>query len=107
LPGLAQPDKQHLEASVLDQEKVLWIRRWSDTGEAIVVANFSQEEKSVLLAVPAGHWHKVLDSGDERWRGPRSSVPPRFKSSGKIQMSLSPDSVCVFERQVLSRNGAI
>ena len=79
---------------------MLLIRRSSDAGEAVVVANFGAEPKSVLLAVPEGEWRKVLDSADQRWRGPGSSVPPRFESSGKIQMSLSPKSFCVFERGV-------
>ncbi len=100
LPGLARPDKRHLEARALEQEKVFWVRRWSDAGEALVVANFGKEPQSVLLAVPEGEWRKVMDSADQRWRGPGSSVPPRFECSGKVQMSLSPESLCVFERGV-------
>ena len=100
LPGLARPDKQRLETCGLEQEKVLLIRRWSDAGEVVVVANFGEEPKSALLAVPDGEWRKVLDSADQRWRGPGSAVPPRFECSGKVQMSLSPEAFCVFERGV-------
>ena len=85
LPGLARPDKQHLEVRGLEPEKILQIRRWSDAGQALVVANFGDEAKTVLLAVPAGDWRKILDSADQRWRGPaapfrRASSPvERFK----------------------------
>ena len=101
LPGLARPDKQHLETGGLEQEEVLLIRRWSDAGEAVVMANFSKEPRSVLLAVPEGEWRSVLDSADQRWLGPGSSVPPRFKSSGQVQLSLCPESFSVFQREVI------
>jgi maltooligosyltrehalose trehalohydrolase len=101
LPGLARPDKQRLETRGLEQEKVLLIRRWSDAGEAVVMANFSKEPKSVLLAVPEGQWRKVLDSADRRWGGPGSSDRPSFKSSGQVQLSLCPESFCVFRREVI------
>jgi len=100
LPGLAKPHKQRLETSGLEKEKVVVIRRWSDAGDAVAVANFEKEAKLVPLNVPAGDWCKVLDSADLRWRGPGSSVSPRFKSSGKVQMGLGPESFCVFERGV-------
>jgi maltooligosyltrehalose trehalohydrolase len=101
LPGLARPDKQRLETCGLEQEKVLLIRRWSDAGEAVVIANFSKEPKSVLLVVPEGAWRKVLDSADQRWREPGSSVPPRSNSSGTVQLSLCPESFSVFQREVI------
>jgi maltooligosyltrehalose trehalohydrolase len=101
LPGLARPDKQRLETCGLEQEKVLLIRRWSDAGEAVVMANFSKEPNSVLLPVPEGEWRKVLDSADQRWRGPGSSVPPRSNSSGTVQLSLCPESFSVFQRELI------
>jgi len=101
LPGLAKPDKQRLETCGLEQEKVLLIRRWSDASKVVVVANFGEEPKSALLAFPEGEWRKVLDSADQRWRGPSSSVPPSFKSSGQVQLSLCPESFSVFQRDVI------
>ena len=101
LPGLARPDKQRLETCGREKEKVLLIRRWSDAGEAVVMANFSKEPNSVLLPVPEGEWRKVLDSADRRWRAPGSSVPPRSNSSGTVQWSLSPESLSVFQREVV------
>jgi len=99
LPGLVRPDKQHLEARGVEQDKVFLIRRWSDAGEALIVANFGDEAKTVLLAVPEGDWRRILDSADHRWRGPGSSGPPRFESSGRVQMSLRPKSFSVFQRE--------
>ena len=101
LRGLARPDKQHLEAHALEREKILWVQRWSDAGKAVVVANFSKEPQCVLVAVPEGEWRKVLDSADQRWRGPGNSVPPRFSSSGQVQLSLCPESFSVFQLEVI------
>jgi maltooligosyltrehalose trehalohydrolase len=98
LPGLARPDKQHLEVHGLEPEKVLLIRRWSDAGEALVMANFCKEPKTLLLAIPGGQWHKTLDSADQRWQGPGSSVPASFESGGEAQLSLSPESFLLFQR---------
>ena len=83
LPGLARPHKQRLEAHVLDQEKVFWIRRWSDTGQAVIAANFGRQANSVLLAVPGGRWRKVLDSADQRWGGAGSIGFPQARVQWK------------------------
>jgi maltooligosyltrehalose trehalohydrolase len=101
LPGLGRPNKRRLEARGLEKDRILLIRRWSDAGEALIVANFGDEPKSVLLAVPEGNWRKILDSADQCWLGPGSSVPPRFESSGRVQMSLCPKSFSVFQREVI------
>jgi len=101
LPGLARPDKKRLETCGLEQEKVLLIRRWSDAGDAVIVANLSKEPNSVVLPVPEGDWRKVLDSADQRWRGRGSSVPPRFKSGGQVQLSICPESFSVFQLEVI------
>ena len=99
LPGLAQPNKRHLEVRSLEEARVLLIRRWSEVGEALVVANFNKQPEPVPLEVPEGSWHKILDSADQRWRGPGSSVQARFKSDGKVQFDLSPESFSVFQRE--------
>lgn len=98
LPGLARPNKKHLEVRGHEKERILLIRRWSDAGEALLVANFCKEPKALLLAIPGGQWHKILDSADQRWQGPGSSVPASFESGGEAQLSLSPESFLVFQR---------
>jgi maltooligosyltrehalose trehalohydrolase len=77
------------------------IRRWSDAGEALIAANFGDKSTTVPLAAPEGNWRKILDSADDRWRGPGSSVPPRFESSGSVQLSLCPKSFSVFQREAI------
>jgi maltooligosyltrehalose trehalohydrolase len=100
LPGLARPNKKHQEARGFEKESLLLIRRWSDVGEVLVVANFSNEPRTVLPAVTAGDWHKVLDSADRHWRGPGSSLPVSLNSSGKAHLSLCPESFSLFRSVV-------
>jgi maltooligosyltrehalose trehalohydrolase len=98
LPGLARPCKMSQEVRSLEKERTISVRRWSDTGEALVVANLSNEPRIVLLAVPGGHWRKILDSADQRWLGPGSSLPASLESTGEAHLSLSPESLSVFQR---------
>jgi maltooligosyltrehalose trehalohydrolase len=97
LPGMAHPDTKRLEAQGLEESNTLLIRRWSDAGEVLLVASFGKESKTVMLPIPGGEWHRVLDSADRRWRGPGCSVPESFVSSAKVRLRLSPESFSVFQ----------
>ncbi len=98
MPAFARLSKEHLEVRGFDKERTLQIRRWSEGNQALIVANFSDEPGTVLMAAPGGRWGKRLDSADGRWVGPGSSVPSSFSSTGEVRLSLCPKSFSVFQR---------
>jgi len=98
LPAFARLSKEHLEVRGFEKEKTLQIRRWSEGDETLLVANFSDESRTVQSAASAGGWHKRLDSADRRWAGPGSSVPSSFNSTGEVCLDLCPKSFSAFQR---------
>jgi maltooligosyltrehalose trehalohydrolase len=90
LSPLAFLSKEHLEALVLEKEKILWVRRWRGEEEVFVAFNFSQSRVSVPLPVPRGCWRRELDSEEEKWKGKGSLNPDPLSSEGKVILSLHP-----------------
>jgi maltooligosyltrehalose trehalohydrolase len=99
LPSLRMLDKERLEITGLEQEKVLFLRRWTEDHEAAAAFHFGEEEQSVSLALPKGSWRKQLDSADTSWKGPGSDVPLIIFSKGQVSLKLSPESFAVFVRE--------
>ncbi len=83
LRAFARLSKEQMEVRVFEREKALQIRRWCEDDEALILANFSAEPRTILMAGLSGNWHKQLDSADRRWRGPGSVVPSSFNSTGR------------------------
>ena len=86
---------------VLDYEeaKLMFVRRYSEDSEAIIVFNFKDEDVSVTLPFPAGHWHKRLDSADRHWQGSRSASPEQLNSEGEAPLTLNPLAFALFTRE--------
>jgi maltooligosyltrehalose trehalohydrolase len=92
-------DKERLEVTGLEQEKVLLWRRWSGKQEAVGFFHFSKEEKVLSLPLPEGLWRKLVDSADTTWSGPGSTIPLEVVSGGKVSLRLLPESFAIFVRE--------
>ena len=99
LPALRNLDKERLEVTGLEQEKILLWRRWSGKQEAAGVFHFGKQEKTLSLPLPEGHWRKQVDSADSTWSGPGSTIPPELSSEGRASLRLPPESCVVFTRE--------
>jgi maltooligosyltrehalose trehalohydrolase len=98
LPAFSQLSKEHMEVRCLDEEGALQIRRWCEGDEALIVANFSDQPSVLVVPAQTGYWQTRIDSADQRWRGPGSSVPERFNSSGETPLTFCSKSICAFQR---------
>jgi maltooligosyltrehalose trehalohydrolase len=98
LSPLAFLSKEHLEALVLEEEKVLWVRRWRGEEEVFMAFNFSQSPVSVSLPVGEGSWRKEIDSEDAEWKGKGSLNPGLIHSQGKVSLALHPMAFVLFSR---------
>jgi maltooligosyltrehalose trehalohydrolase len=98
LSPLAFLSKEHLEALVLEKEKVLWVRRWRGEEEVFIAFNFGQSRISVSLPVGEGSWRKEIDSEDEEWKGRGSLNPGLIHSQGQVSLALHPRAFVLFSR---------
>lgn len=90
LPALNRLSLEHLEVDGLERERVLVLRRWSDSEEAGAIFHFGRTDVTLNVPLPRGRWHKLLDSAAPRWNGPGSAEPETLNSEGEISLTLPP-----------------
>jgi maltooligosyltrehalose trehalohydrolase len=90
LPALNRLSLEHLEVEGLERERVLVLRRWSDSEEAGAIFHFGGAEVVVNLPLPRGRWDKLLDSAAPRWHGAGSAGPETLHSEGEVSLALPP-----------------
>jgi len=99
LLALASLSKEEMEVFGFEEERVLFVRRWSGDSEVFAVFNFGDAEATVVVSVPEGGWRKLLDSADERWQGKGSPLPPVLRSEGEAALRLSPKALALFVKE--------
>ncbi len=99
-PALALLSKENIEVVGMEEQKVLYLRRWNGDEEIICVFNFSNGKISVTLPVPPGRWVALLDSSEHRWLGPGSSVQEVQNSKGEAVLPLNPKSLVMYKKAV-------
>jgi maltooligosyltrehalose trehalohydrolase len=99
VPALARLDKECMAVLAYEKPQVLCVRRWSEADEVLMVFHFGQEQTEVTLPVPAGHWHKRLDTAEERWQGPGSPLPRELISDGDVVLTLPPQVTALFHKE--------
>jgi maltooligosyltrehalose trehalohydrolase len=88
-----------MEVTGHELEKVLFVRRWSEDSEVLMVFGFYDTQVSLGFPVHAGRWQKRLDSTEHRWQGNGISLPPEFDAAQEIILSVKPQTAALFERQ--------
>jgi maltooligosyltrehalose trehalohydrolase len=97
-PVLSCLSKENLEVLGYEKTRLLYVRRWSENSELIIVFNFGNAKSSITLPVPKGHWRKQIDSAESQWLGAGSCLPIKFASEGETTLALKPNSLVVFIR---------
>jgi len=98
LAPLAELKKEHSEAIGFDNQRVLLLRRWSDSETVMAILNFNTAPLASTLRTAPGKWRKLLDSSDARWDGPGSSLPAEFDASESIEFHLPASSAVLYMR---------
>ena len=98
LPALASLNKEQMEVTGYESQRVVFVRRWSGDDEVFTVFQFADTQVSVTLPVPEGRWRRQLDSSDERWQGSGSSLPDEIKSAGEVTLGLPRKAFALFRR---------
>jgi maltooligosyltrehalose trehalohydrolase len=96
LPALNRLSLEHLEADGFERERVLVLRRRSDSEEAGAIFHFGKAEVALNLPLPRGRWQKLLDSAASRWNGPGNAGPETLDSEGEVSLTLPPWSCLLY-----------
>jgi len=99
-PALAYLSRDNIDIRGFEDYKLLFLHRWKEDSEVMAVFNFSDNQVSSTLPLPAGHWHKSLDSDDERWRGKGSNIPELLYSKGDIALTFKPWALALFIKEI-------
>jgi maltooligosyltrehalose trehalohydrolase len=87
IPALAALDKNSLEVSGREEPRLVFLCRWSGGNQVVCVMNFDRKEAAFNAPLPSGSWKKLLDSADEEWAGPGSSVPEKIEAGQALTVS--------------------
>lgn len=98
VPALAHLSKLHQEVHSYEREKVLWLRRWYEADEVLVIFHFGPAALEMTLPMPPGRWQKLVDSAGKDWLGPDTSIPATLASNGEITITLSPQAFVLFAK---------
>lgn len=82
VPALARTIKEDVEATPVEADRVILVRRRSGEGDVLLAFNFAEEEKPLVL--PEGDWTKLLDSSGERWGGPGEAGEGRIRGRAVV-----------------------
>lgn len=94
--ALSSLDKNNLDVSGLEEERVIFMRRWKNSSNIFSIFNFNKSDARVRISVPDGRWKKILDSSEEIWNGPGTSIPEVLNSGDEI--NIHGISLAVYER---------
>ncbi len=100
MPALKSLDKQNLEATAVEDDKLLFLRRGSSGNQILCVMNFNDKEVKFKTA-PDGIWRKILDSSDSKWMGSGSTMPEKLIR--EQEATISPQSFALYELDTLAQ----
>lgn len=90
-PVLTNPSKEQMEVRAFENEKALFVRRWSAGENLFCLYNFSGTSVTITLTLPEGRWVRVLESSSEEWGGQGTRASESLDSNGtKVSVSLDP-----------------
>ena len=99
IAALRSLNKKAMKVIGYEKERVLFLHRWKDESEAIIIYNCGEDESVVSLPVPMGRWQKRLDSAEAVWGGGGSSTPETLQSQGEPVFQVMPASAVLFVKE--------
>ncbi len=97
-PALARLDKNTMTVGGFE-DRIFLLHRWSENSEVVLVFNFSQDQSSVTIPIPAGRWRKRLDSAEKRWQGEGNTMPEQLDTNEQVSLNLKPWALALFIKE--------
>jgi maltooligosyltrehalose trehalohydrolase len=96
VPALRNLDKKNLEASAIESDKLLFLRRWSNESQIFCTMNFSDKDVTFKAILPSGDWQKTLDSSEPKWMGSGSTLPDKLMQ--EQELTIKPQSFALYQQ---------
>ncbi|MFH7030817.1 MAG: malto-oligosyltrehalose trehalohydrolase [Heteroscytonema crispum UTEX LB 1556] len=96
IPALLQRERENLEVTSNETDKILTLRRWSDNNQILCLMNFNQQDVTFKPNLTGNNWRKILDSADEKWLGSGSHLPEKL-SLEQQELSMRSQSFALYE----------
>jgi maltooligosyltrehalose trehalohydrolase len=84
LPPLSHPDRKCLSIRSVTNKQLIVLERWKDSSHTLMILNFNKSDITIGDLAGGEKWEKVLDSADENWDGPGSSLPPSIAVDAEV-----------------------
>jgi maltooligosyltrehalose trehalohydrolase len=65
-------------------KRIFSLRRWNVGSEVYLFFNFDNVDIRFSVSLVKGAWKKFLDTSEEKWNGPGTSVPERMMQGDEI-----------------------
>ncbi|MEA1943754.1 MAG: malto-oligosyltrehalose trehalohydrolase [Euryarchaeota archaeon] len=98
IPALSNPERKSIEVSGMEEEKLVFLRRWHDESQVLCIMNFNRRDITFHAHLPNGRWKKILDSSDEIWSGSGSSLPGMIEKGQEL--TIRPLGFALYEMKV-------
>jgi maltooligosyltrehalose trehalohydrolase len=95
-PSLAHLNKKNMEVNFLHGTNIIYIRRWKDNEQSLILMNFGSDTETATFKLPRNNWEKILDSSHEKWAGSGSKTPERINSTTAEPLTLNARSIVVY-----------
>ncbi|NMG11382.1 malto-oligosyltrehalose trehalohydrolase [Brasilonema sp. UFV-L1] len=95
IPSLVKRERQNLEAGFLEDEKIVWWRRWSEDNQILCFMNFNKSKVTFTPTISGNNWKNILDSADQKWQGSGSELPEQI--SDRQQLTMQSQSFALYE----------
>lgn len=95
LPALKLRDRTHQEVHAIEENKLLYFRRWFEADQVFCVINFSKNSVSYSPDLVGKNWEKCFDSNDQKWLGSGSNLPQNLIDSEAL--TLVPESFVLYK----------
>ena len=99
LPALRRLDKASMKVVAHENEKILIIERWDGADRILLIANLNTTAQTAPINLASGAWRKLIDSAEEKWRGPGTSLNNELDGRAGGRMKLAPRSFGLFHCQ--------
>jgi maltooligosyltrehalose trehalohydrolase len=96
LPAFRRNDQEETEAIAFEREKLLWVRRWKDRDQAVMIFNFGNKPAAAVFPFPESRFKKILDSADRCWNGTGNVCPDLLEADGNVSLTMAPSSIVLF-----------
>jgi maltooligosyltrehalose trehalohydrolase len=101
IPALKTLNKQNLEASAIEEDKLMFLHRWNQNSQIFGIMNFNEKDVTFKATLPSGNWRKILDSSDSKWMGSDSTVPEKLMHEQEV--IICPQSFALYELETLAQ----